>query len=268
MLIDFHMHVFPDALAPKAVGSLMATCEKENYPIINYTDGTLSDTLQKMDEWGTDIGVFLNIATKPSQQKNINDFCKKIASDRVVPFGSVHPDAEDWEEELNRIAAMGLKGIKLHPDYQNFSMDEPRVLPLFKKIRDLGLIVVVHAGYDPVSPKFVHCTPAGCQKVLKACPGIKMVLAHMGGMDMWDEVEAKIVGEDVYFDTSFVSDVIDKKQYCRMIKNHGVERILFGSDSPWSSSAKEKCGIEALPLTEEEKQAIYSGNALRLLGDK
>lgn len=96
---------------------------------------------------GVDKGVFLSIATKPSQQKSINDFCASIASDTVIPFGSVHPDAPDWESEMERIVALGLKGIKLHPDYQDFDMDEPRVLPIFQKARDLGLCVVVHAGF-------------------------------------------------------------------------------------------------------------------------
>ena len=143
MLIDSHIHVFPDALAPKVIPKLAAISGYDNQ-----TDGTLASTLEKMREWGVDKGVFFSIATKPSQQKSINDFCASIASDTVIPFGSVHPDAPDWEPELERIAALGLKGIKLHPDYQDFDMDEPRVLPIFQKARDLGLCVAVHAGLD------------------------------------------------------------------------------------------------------------------------
>ena len=128
MLIDSHIHVFPDALAPKVIPKLAAISGYDNQ-----TDGTLASTLEKMREWGVDKGVFFSIATKPSQQKSINDFCASIASDTVIPFGSVHPDAPDWEPELERIAALGLRGIKLHPDYQDFDMDEPRVLPIFKR---------------------------------------------------------------------------------------------------------------------------------------
>ena len=162
--IDSHIHIFPDPLAPKVIPKLAAVSGYDNQ-----TDGTLSSTLEKMREWGVDKGVFLNIATKPSQQKSINDFCASIASDTVIPFGSVHPDAPDWEAELERIAALGLKGIKLHPDYQGFDMDEPRVLPIFQKARDLDLCVVVHAGFDPLSPEHIHCRPSACRQVLDAC---------------------------------------------------------------------------------------------------
>ena len=161
MLIDSHIHVFPDALAPKVIPKLAAISGYDNQ-----TDGTLASTLEKMREWGVDKGVFFSIATKPSQQKSINDFCASIASDTVIPFGSVHPDAPDWEPELERIAALGLRGIKLHPDYQDFDMDEPRVLPIFQKARDLGLCVAVHAGFDPLSPEHIHCRPRACRQVL------------------------------------------------------------------------------------------------------
>lgn len=260
MLIDSHIHIFPDPLAPKVIPKLAAVSGYDNQ-----TDGTLSSTLEKMREWGVDKGVFLNIATKPSQQKSINDFCASIASDTVIPFGSVHPDAPDWEAELERIAALGLKGIKLHPDYQDFDMDEPRVLPIFQKARDLDLCVVVHAGFDPLSPKHIHCRPSACRQVLDACPGLKLILAHMGGMRLWDDVERWLVGAPVWLDTACCAGQIDPIQLERIIKAHGADKILFASDCPWSDPRTEKVMIEALDLSDSEKEAIFSGNISRLL---
>ncbi|MDD3192579.1 MAG: amidohydrolase family protein [Oscillospiraceae bacterium] len=260
MLIDFHIHVFPDALAPKVIPKLAAISGYDNQ-----TNGTLASTLEKMQEWGVDKGVFLSIATKPSQQHSINDFCVSIASDTVIPFGSVHPDAPDWEPELERIAALGLKGIKLHPDYQGFDMGERRLLPIFQKARDLGLCVVVHAGFDPLSPEHIHCKPKDCRQVLDACPGLKLILAHMGGMRLWDDVEQYLVGAPVWLDTACCAGAIDPGQLLRIIQKHGAQKILFASDCPWSDPRREKAMIEALELPQRERDAIFFGNACRLL---
>lgn len=261
MLIDSHIHIFPDRLAPRVIPQLAQVSG-----FVPQTDGTLSDTLRQMDRWGVDKGIFLSIATKPSQQKTINDFCRSIAGERVIPFGSVHPDAEDWQAELERIAEMGLRGIKLHPDYQNFDMGEERVLPIFRKPRDLGLCVVVHAGFDPLSPQHIHCLPRDARKVLDAVPGIKLILAHMGGMKCWDGVEEYLVGQPVWLDTAAISSAIGKEQLARMIKNHGADRILFASDCPWSDPRQEKALIEGLGLEKSEENAIFFGNIQALLG--
>ena len=188
MLIDSHIHIFPDPLAPKVIPKLAAVSGYDNQ-----TDGTLSSTLEKMREWGVDKGVFLNIATKPSQQKSINDFCASIASDTVIPFGSVHPDAPDWEAELERI------------------------------------------------------------------------LAHMGGMRLWDDVERWLVGAPVWLDTACCAGQIDPIQLERIIKAHGADKILFASDCPWSDPRTEKVMIEALDLSDSEQEAIFSGNISRPL---
>ena len=140
MIIDFHIHTFPDALAERAVKKLSETAK-----IPSYTDGTVTDTLRKMKQWKVDKGVFLNIATKPSQQRTINDRCLSMNDPRIIPFGSVHIDSEDRLEELERVKKLGMKGIKLHPDYQGFFFDDPRAYPVYERCADLGLIVVLNA---------------------------------------------------------------------------------------------------------------------------
>ena len=145
-------------------------------------------------------------------------------------------------------------------------MDEPRVLPIFQKARDLGLCVAVHAGFDPLSPEHIHCRPRACRQVLGACPGLRLILAHMGGMRLWDDVERWLVGAPVWLDTACCAGQIDPLQLERIIKAHGADKILFASDCPWSDPRQEKVMIEALDLSEPEKDAIFSGNIRSLLG--
>ena len=172
MIIDFHIHTFPDALAERAVKKLSETAK-----IPSYTDGTVTDTLRKMKQWKVDKGVFLNIATKPSQQRTINDRCLSMNDPRIIPFGSVHIDSEDRLEELERVKKLGMKGIKLHPDYQGFFFDDPRTYPVYERCADLGLIVVIHAGSDPVSPGVIHADPQAIARVLDRFPRLILVAA-------------------------------------------------------------------------------------------
>ena len=176
MIIDFHIHTFPDALAERAVKKLSETAK-----IPSYTDGTVTDTLRKMKQWKVDKGVFLNIATKPSQQRTINDRCLSMNDPLIIPFGSVHIDSEDRLEELERVKKLGMKGIKLHPDYQGFFFDDPRAYPVYERCADLGLIVVIHAGSDPVSPGGIHADPQAIVRVLDRFPRLILVAAHFGG---------------------------------------------------------------------------------------
>ena len=135
MVIDFHTHAFSDKIVEKAMGSLVETSG-----IKPYTDGSVKGLLEHMDKCGVDKSVILPIATKPAQQKIINSWANEIMSDRIYPFGSVHPDAEDICEELERIKELGLYGVKLHPDYQNFMADEEKakdlLISLYQYYRD------------------------------------------------------------------------------------------------------------------------------------
>lgn len=260
MIIDFHIHTFPDALAERAVKKLSQTAG-----IPSYTDGTVSDTLAKMNQWKVDKGVFLNIATKPSQQRTINDRCLSMKDPRIIPFGSVHIDSKDCLEELARVKKLGMKGIKLHPDYQGFFIDDPRAYPVYQQCADLGLIVVIHAGTDPVSPGVIHAEPKAIARVLERFPRLTLVAAHFGGTDCWDDVLRYLVGKQVYLDTALSAGNIPAEKALQIIRAHGAHRILFGSDCPWHSSAMDLAFIRSLGLREEEEAMIFSENACALL---
>ena len=156
MLIDFHTHAFPDGLAQRAVDKLSAV----SGGLAPQTDGTLESLKARMDEDGVDISVVLSIATNPKQMHNVNDFAARIDQDpRIVAFGSVHPEAPDALEELERIADMGLKGVKLHPEYQNFYVDEERMKPIYRKISELGLVTLFHASTAASMSAGIPSTP-------------------------------------------------------------------------------------------------------------
>ena len=261
MLIDFHMHVFPDNLAEKAVKKLSKTAGMPYN-----TDGTVLDTRNKLDQWGIDCGVVMQIATKPGQQKSINDWASSIQWGKVLCFGSIHPDAGDALEELHRIKELGLKGVKLHPDYQNFMIDEERMFPIYETITRLRLPVMFHTGFDAVSPDLIHAPSKSVARVASLFPSMKVIAAHMGGLDRYDEAEEYLISSNIYFDTSMSSIFCRPEQFERMIKKHGADRILFATDCPWSNPLDELELINRIDITEDDKQKIFYKNAVKLLG--
>lgn len=261
MLIDFHTHLFPDTLAAKALGKLSSICGLS--PV---TDGTVSDSLIKFDEWGVDRAVVLHIATSPHQQQSVNRFAQSIQSSRLISFGSVHFESEDALRQLDALHQAGLQGIKLHPDYQGFDADDRRVYPIYERAQDLGLCCSFHAGFDPLSPQHIHCTPAMLKKIHQNFPALKMICAHLGGMRLWEAVEEELCGHALFLDTAFIAGAISPRQAARIISRHGSERVLFGSDCPWQKSCDTFSFIDSLPLTDREKENIFSRNALQLLG--
>ena len=261
MIIDFHTHCFPDELAPKATSVL---AERAGIP--QRLKGTVSDLKKSMKKAGIEKSVVLGIATRPTQTCKINDWSKEINDVQIVAFGSVHPDFEDWESELERIKAMGLKGIKLHPDYQDFFVDEPRMFKIYKKAFELGLIVLFHAGVDVGLPPPVHCMPAALRRVVDAFPEGNIVAAHMGGYNCWEDVEKYLSGTSIYMDTSYSLEQIGKEAFLRIAGVHGTDRILFATDSPWTDQEEEIKRLKTFGLGPETEQALLGGNAARLLG--
>ncbi len=265
MIIDFHTHAFADHIAPKAIASLCVACNGI-YPPCN--DGTVQGLLNNMDKWGIDRSVVQSVATKPSQIVTINRWAQAIQSDRITAFGAFHPDTDDYKRDIDLVVSLGLKGIKLHPEYQQFQVDHPAMLKMYDYALSKGLILIFHAGDDPAFPPPLHSSPQQFANVARAMRGGVIVAAHLGGKDQWDEVERDLAGTDVYLDTCMGFSYYSKEQFLRIVKKHGTDKILFGSDAPWSRANEEIEAIRSLPLTADEKTAILGGNAMRLLGMK
>ena len=261
MLIDFHTHCFPDKLADKALPKLMESGHSNPY-----TDGTCGDLLRKMDDWGVDAAVCLNIATAPRQQFNVNEFAISINDcKRIFALGSVHIDNDDCENELYRLQEAGVRGIKLHPDYQDIDILDRRMFPIYDTCAELGLFCVFHAGWDPVSPHKTRVTPDRVLRIRQFFPRFQMILGHLGGLGMWDEVESRLAGSGILMDTAYTRGLLAPEQATRIIRRHGAENVLFGSDCPWQSGRDTADFIDSLPLTSEEKDRIFYKNAMELL---
>lgn len=265
MIIDFHTHIFPDSIAEKTISKLSDMIDQHPY-----TDGTLKGLKQSMKESGVDYSIVLPIVTRPAQFESINAYAEKITKEPgIISFGGVHPKAEDVTGEIDRIVELGLKGIKLHPDFQDAYIDEESYINLIAYALEQGLIVSIHAGMDEGLPNPVHCPPdktlCMIREVQKRVSTEKLILAHTGGHCQWDEVEEYLVGQNVYMDISFSRSLMKEEQMVRIIQNHGADRILFGSDSPWDGQKETIDYVRNLPLNEEEKESILGGNAKRLL---
>ena len=266
MVIDFHTHIFPDALAPRARQSLMDNTAKFGNNYVAFTEMTHDSLLEYMDKWGIDISVTQPVVTKPSQTVTTNTWAAQTAGERIVPFGGIHPDTDDYKRDIDLVSSLGLKGIKLHAEYQGFYPDEKRMLHIYDYAFSKGLIILHHGGFDPGMPEPFKSTPKRFAKMLDEVPGGVFVIAHLGGHAMWGDVEQYLVGRDVYLDTSMGFECFPTEQFLRIVKNHGADKILFGSDSPWSNASKEIEILRSLPLDENEKEQILSLNAKRLLG--
>jgi predicted TIM-barrel fold metal-dependent hydrolase len=247
MIIDFHTHTFPETIAVNAIPAL-----EQRGKVKAALNGTVPDLLQSMHRNNISQSIICSIATTPKQFEPILNWSKDIRTEQIIPLPSVHPESKTIFEELEIIKKNGFKGIKLHPYYQDFFLDEDRLLPLFLQIADLGLFVVMHCGYDIGFPREERANPKQIKKLITAIPSLKFIAAHLGGWQQWDDVASHLIGKDIYMDMAFVLNFLPQTQAVKMIQNHPEDKILFGSDSPW---ADQKTAIEQL-------QNLQLGNKL------
>ncbi len=258
--IDFHTHAFPDSLAARAVPAL----EQEG-GIKAVLDGTLSALVASMDSSGIECSVVCSIATKPDQFEAIMKWSRSVASARIVPLPSIHPADPLAVAHVGAVAAAGFKGIKLHPYYQNFSIDSPEAVALLEAIASHGLLCVCHTGFDIAFPRERRADPAKIAALLARMPDLKFVATHLGAWQDWDEVDRHLLGRPIYMETSFAFGYLDGRQIARMLRAHPAEYLLFGSDSPWQGQAASRDALLALGLGEDLERRLFYANAEKLL---
>lgn len=272
MIIDMHTHVYPEKIAKRAVEKLSKAAD-----IPAQSNGMKSGLQESMKRAGVDYSLLLPVATSVKQVDKMNQ--EAVAANEcagetgLLSFGAIHPDTPDYKAVLSWLADHDVRGIKLHPDYQGTFFDDIRMERIVDKATELGLYTVVHGGIDIGLPDPIHCTPARTVKVLQDTGTDKLIVAHMGGWTLWDEVEELLIGRNVYLDTSFsidclegVQGLLNKERFTRMVRDHGADRILFGTDSPWCDQKQSKEWILHTDLTGEEKEKILGENARKLLG--
>jgi predicted TIM-barrel fold metal-dependent hydrolase len=264
MIIDFHTHCFPDAVAPKAIASLSATT-----PFSPSTDGTAGGLSAKLNEAGIDFGVVCSIATNARQLPKVNGFAIDIndLNNNLIALGSAHPDSDCLEEELQRLIDHDIKGIKVHPEYMPYYIDSQEWDRVFCLCEDMGIFVLTHAGFDHVSPDRIAAPPDRIATVLDRHPKLTMVAAHLGGNRLWDQVKIHLCGrENLYIDTSvparYEYDPIVTRD---IILSHGTSRVLFGTDTPWAEPKNTLDFIRSLGFSADDEKKILGENAENLL---
>jgi predicted TIM-barrel fold metal-dependent hydrolase len=259
-IIDFHTHAFPDGLAGRAIKGLEeASGEKA------HLNGTIESLLSSMDRYGIEKSVVCSIATRPGQFDSILRWSEEVRSDRIIPFPSVHPEDPLVGQRITEIRKAGFKGIKLHPYYQDFELDEERIFPLYEKAIEENLIIVMHTGFDIAFPDVRKAGPRKVVNVMERFPRLKMVTTHLGSWKQWEEVASLIIGKKIYIEISFSIDFL-KEDARKFILSHPEEYMLFGTDSPWTGQGNTLSLLRGLNLGEQTERLILRENALRLLG--
>ena len=290
MIIDFHTHTFPDKIAESALESLQNSSET-----CAYTDGTIRGLLDSMKTAGVDISLILPVVTNPDKAYSINSYAARInevflksgSKSGVFSIGGIHPDTPNVKNVLKEVKNLGLKGVKLHPDYYGVMFDDIRMKRIIDIASELGLFVITHAGMDIGLYPPICCTIDSIINVLNDVKPETLILANMGGWMNWEEVTERLaplsgfyldtafsIGEINWMDPSYHRDYhqMSDEMFCRMVTAFGADRILFATDSPWADQkdyvdrigriVRERFGVSG----EETLEKIYHKNAERILG--
>ncbi len=256
-IVDFHAHAFHDKIAEKAAKNLT-----EYYDIPLAGNGMFRYLLESMEKNRIDKLVIHATATKPEQVPVINEYVSGLVTEHIIGFGTLHPDYADWRAELDKFPALGLQGIKFHPIFQGFNIDDESMFPIYEALEG-KYPMLIHVG-DKNSD---GATPQRLAKVLDKFPKLVTIAAHMGGFGEWEAAKEYIIGRDnVYVDTSSSIRFMEPDAATALVRAHGIEKVLFGTDYPLSLHVPELQVFDRLDLTEEEKEQILWKNAYRLLG--
>jgi len=259
--IDIHTHAFPDDLAERAIRQLEANADWEAVG-----DGTVSGLVKSMDAADIDVSAICTIATRPDQEKGIFKWCRKIRSDRIEPLPSVHPRTAKADKWIRRFAGEGFGGIKLHPMFQDFAADDSQIDVILGAAAECGIFVTMHCGRDVSFPDDDRASPERLRRLIDRKGDLKLLCTHLGGWLVWDDVEKHVLGTDVYLETSFCLKFMGLDRCADLIRRHGTDRVLFGTDWPWSDQKEELALLGRLGLSKDEKKAILWSNAAKLLG--
>lgn len=261
--IDFHTHIFPDEIAERALKAL----SEHSGPYRPCTDGTLKGLLNSMDRAGITLSVVASIATKPTQLWPIFEFSKKIKSERIYPLVSFHPEnsLEEVRQLLDRAQQNGLKGVKLHPMYQGFSIDENRMYPYYELLLSMGFFVVFHTGYDIAFPGNLQASIDRVASIASEFPELQIVTTHMGGWRQWDRLELLTPFENVYTEVSMTITETGRERFTELLTNFPEDRLFFGTDSPWTDQTEMISVLVNLAIPETLKNAILYKNATQFL---
>ena len=257
--IDVHTHAFHPKIAAKAIVQL-AGHYGANMPF----PGLADDLLLRLDEAGIERAFVHSAATRADQVLPANQWAIQLqqANERFFGFGTMHPDFADFEQELDRLEALGIIGIKLHPDFQGFRLNDPQMDPIYECIAD-RFVVMMHVG-DVHPPDQNPSSPGKVADVLERFPKLTVIAAHFGGYKQWQYVLDSLAGSRVFLDTSSSLEFIEQGLLEQIFNAFPRRQLLFGSDYPmWEPLAERNRLQQRLGLSEVEmEELLTNGNQL------
>ncbi len=262
-IIDCHCHVYPEKIAQKA-----ALAIGEFYGIDMNYDGRLDTMLADADKAGITHSLIFSVATKPSQTHSINEFIARTVAlnpERFTGLGTLHPDSEDLEGDVEHLISLDLRGVKLHPDIQGFKVDDYRCLKIYELCEKKGLPVLFHTG----DTRYDYSNPNRIKPILEIYKNLTVIGAHLGGYSMWEDATNELAGEpNFYVDCSSSMAFLPSEKVTELIRRYGADKVIYGTDYPMWDIAEEMKRFNALDLTEEERELILYKNAQKLFNIK
>jgi len=262
VIIDAHTHVWPDRIAKIALGS-------NRVPGLEARgDGTVGGLTSDMERSGVDVSCCLAIANEARHVDSVNRFVAGIADERHVPFGTVHVDLS-VEENIASLERHGVRAVKVHPLFQRFALDDKRLWEIFEAFGS-DYVVIVHVGEGGDAYTNSLSSPKMIRDITRQFPGLRLMACHFGGYKILDDAEEMLAGADVVLETSWPPSLarLRPERVRNLIRKHGAERVIFGSDWPMTSPGDEIRAIEALGLSDDETKRVLGGTLAELLGDR
>jgi predicted TIM-barrel fold metal-dependent hydrolase len=258
MVIDGHVHVWPDKIAQRALGGPSGKIKR-------FGDGTVADARATMARAGIDRAVCLAVADTADRLDAANRFIGSLP-EPLIGFGTVHAGRTP-EDNLRSLREHGAKGVKIHPLFQGYGLDDRRLWAVLDALQG-EFVCVFHVGPEQPGEANVLATPKMVADIVRAFPRLDVVAAHLGGYHVYEEALEHVIGLPVYLDTSWPPSLasVDPARVRSVIERHGPDRIVFATDWPMADPAEEIAAIEALALSDADTEAILGGNLARLLG--
>lgn len=250
---DIHAHIFPQKIAEKASAAIGTFYSRPSMLL-----STFDQLLEEERLAGVEYFAASSSATVAAQVSSINDFVAECGNsvDNVIVFGSLFPSMEDWEPELERMQALGIRGIKIHPDFQKINIDEPKAVAMYKGIAKAGLPVLFHVGDE----RYDYSSQERLLNLLHQVPDLIVIAAHFGGWQTWERTDRFIMPENVFYDTSSSLMYISKERALELLEKLGAHRFMFGTDFPMWTPQIELERFLDLGLDETTRDRILFGN--------
>ena len=260
MIIDAHAHIYPTKIAEKATKAIGTFYDLD----MQINEGTPEKLIEEGRSIGVDKFIVHSCATKPHQVRSINEFIKEEIDlhKEFIGFMTLHQDLteEEMEEEVCWCIKNGFKGIKLHPDFQKFYIDEEKAEKIYR-VASKRLPILLHVGDD----RYEYSKPKRLANVAKKFPDVNFIAAHFGGYRCWEEIDVYQGLDNIYFDTSSSLDFITGEKARDIIDKFGAEKFFFGTDFPMWKAREELERFNTISLNEEERQMILHKNIEKLL---